>query len=41
LFYNGLKEKVKDELYAKDQPDTFNEYIVIAIRINDRIYSYK
>jgi hypothetical protein len=41
LFYNGFKEEVKDELYAKDRPDILDKYIAIAIRINNRIYSRK
>jgi hypothetical protein len=36
LFYDGLKENVKDELYKVDRPDTLDEYITIAIRINNR-----
>ena len=35
-FYEGLKEEVKDELYKVDRPDSLNEYIAIAIRIDDR-----
>ncbi|AEO60856.1 hypothetical protein MYCTH_2129999 [Thermothelomyces thermophilus ATCC 42464] len=38
LFYNGLKEKVKDELYKYDRPETLDEYIAQAIRIDDRLY---
>ena len=36
LFYNGLKEEVKDVLYDKDRPDILDAYIVIAIRIDDQ-----
>lgn len=36
LFYNGLKEEVKDELYKEERPDTIDKYIAIAIRIDDR-----
>ena len=36
LFYDGLKENVKDELYKVDRPDTLDEYIAIAIRVDDR-----
>ena len=39
LFYDDLKEDVKDELYQKDQPDTLDEYIAIAIRIDERQYA--
>ncbi|AEO53138.1 hypothetical protein MYCTH_2054216, partial [Thermothelomyces thermophilus ATCC 42464] len=38
LFYNGLKEKVKDKLYKYDRPKTLDKYIVQAIRIDDRLY---
>ena len=41
LFYNGLKEDVKDEPYKEDRPDTLDESIVKAIRIDDRQYSRK
>ena len=41
LFYNGLKEEVKDMLYDKDRPDTLDVYIAIAIRIDDRQYLRK
>ena len=41
LFYDSFKEEVKDELYRKDRPETLNEYIAIAIRIDDRLYACK
>jgi hypothetical protein len=41
LFYNGLKEEVKDELYKVDCPDSLDEYIGIAIRIDKRLYAWK
>ncbi len=41
LFYDGLKEEVRDELYQKDRPETLVEYIPIAIRIGNRQYSRK
>ena len=37
----GLKEEVKDELYKVDRPETLDDYIVIAIRIDDRLYAWK
>lgn len=36
LFYNGLKDEVKDELYKEERPDTIDKYIATAIRIDDR-----
>ncbi|KAL2125799.1 hypothetical protein VTI74DRAFT_2715 [Chaetomium olivicolor] len=41
LFYDGLKEEVKDELYKIDRPDSLDEYIAMAIRIDDRLYQRK
>jgi hypothetical protein len=41
LFYNSLKEEVKDKLYQKDRPKTIDEYIAIAICIDDYLYTYK
>ncbi|AEO59431.1 hypothetical protein MYCTH_2128489 [Thermothelomyces thermophilus ATCC 42464] len=32
-------EKVKDELYKYDRPETLDEYIAQAIRIDDRLYA--
>ena len=37
MFYNGLKDNVKDEIYKQDQPDEFSEYIVLAIKIDNRL----
>lgn len=36
VFYNGLKEEVKDELYKETIPKTLAEYIAMAVRIDDR-----
>jgi len=41
LFYDGLKEEVKDELYKDDRPDSLDDYIAMAIRIDDRQYTRK
>ncbi|RYP86989.1 hypothetical protein DL770_004838 [Monosporascus sp. CRB-9-2] len=41
LFYDGLKEEVKDELYKLDRPDALDEYIAMTIRIDDRLYARK
>lgn len=41
MFYDGLKEDVKDELYQKDQPETLDGYIAMAIRIDERQYARK
>jgi hypothetical protein len=39
LFYNRLKEEVKDELYKVDRPNLLNKYIGIAIWIDKRLYT--
>ena len=41
LFYKGLKEEVKDKLYCLDRPTMLDEYIKIAIQIDDRLYIQK
>ena len=41
LFYKGLKEEVKDELYYLDRPAILDKYIEIAIQIDDRLYIQK
>ncbi|EGO57501.1 hypothetical protein NEUTE1DRAFT_43181, partial [Neurospora tetrasperma FGSC 2508] len=38
LFYNSLKERIKDELYKEDRPETINIYINITIHIDDRLF---
>jgi hypothetical protein len=35
IFYEGLKEEVKDKLYRDEEPDTLTKYIAIAIRIDN------
>ena len=41
LFYKGLKEEVKDELYYLDYPTILDKYIEIAIRIDNWLYIQK
>ena len=41
LFYKGLKEEVKDELYCLDCPTILDKYIKIAIQIDNRLYIQK
>jgi hypothetical protein len=36
IFYEGLKEEVKDKLYRDEEPDTLTKYIAMAVRINNR-----
>jgi hypothetical protein len=38
MFYNGLKEEVKDELAKQDRPDDFLQYVELAIKIDNRLY---
>lgn len=39
IFYNGLKEDVKNEIYMKDRPETLEEYIAMAVTIDNRLYA--
>ena len=41
LFYEGLKEEVKDKLYCLDRPAMLDEYIEIAMWIDDYLYIQK
>jgi hypothetical protein len=34
FFYTGLKDRVKDVLYMRPRPDTFSEYVRMAVRID-------
>ncbi|KAF4439736.1 hypothetical protein F53441_12505 [Fusarium austroafricanum] len=36
IYYQGLKEEVKDELYKADRPDNMTEYVAMAIKIDER-----
>lgn len=38
MFYRGLKNSVKDELYKEDRPSSFDEYVNRAVRIDDRLW---
>ncbi|TID04827.1 Retrotransposon-like protein 1 [Colletotrichum higginsianum] len=38
MFYQGLKEEVKDELAKIDRPDDFLQYVEKAIQIDTRLY---
>ncbi len=37
-FYKGLKDKVKNDFYRKDIPDTLVEYIQCMVKIDNRLY---
>jgi hypothetical protein len=41
LFYDGLKDEVKDELCKTDRPGSLDKYMAMAIRIDDRLYARK
>ena len=41
LFYKGFKEEVKDKLYYLDRLVTLDEYIEIAVQIDDCLYIRK
>ena len=38
IFYRGLKPEVKDELYKADRPDNLNDYVAMAVKIDERQY---
>lgn len=38
IYYRGLKEEVKDELYLADRPEDLTKYITMAIKIDERQY---
>ncbi|KAF6784757.1 reverse transcriptase domain protein, partial [Colletotrichum musicola] len=38
MFYQGLKDEVKDELAKLDRPDDFLQYADLAIRIDNRLW---
>ncbi len=37
-FYDGLREDVKDELSKADKPESFDDYVEMAIKIDNRNY---
>ncbi|KAG6145849.1 hypothetical protein E4U38_003759 [Claviceps purpurea] len=39
LFYNGLREDVKDEIAKEDRPGTFDEFVSKVIKIDNRLYA--
>lgn len=41
VFYDRLKDEVKDRLFEIDEPDNLIKYIANAVRINNRIYERK
>ncbi|KAF6789399.1 reverse transcriptase domain protein [Colletotrichum musicola] len=38
MFYQGLKDEVKDKLVKLDRPDDFLQYTELAIKIDNRLY---
>ncbi|OAA35974.1 pol protein [Beauveria brongniartii RCEF 3172] len=41
LFYDGLREDVKDEIAKEDRPDDFDRFVEKAIKIDNRLYARK
>src|SRR5271156_7165424 len=37
-FYQGLKDNVKDDIVRGERPDTLQEMIATAVKINNRLY---
>ncbi|XDG04636.1 hypothetical protein ABKA04_004251 [Annulohypoxylon sp. FPYF3050] len=40
-FYHGLKERVKDEIYKMERPAQFDDYVEMAILIDNRQYEHE
>ena len=38
LFYHGLRDEVKDEICREDRPEEFDDYVTMAIKIDNRLY---
>lgn len=41
MFYVKLKEKVKDNIYKKEQPPLFNNFVKLTIKANNHLYKHK
>jgi hypothetical protein len=40
-YFDGLKEKVQEELYKEDRPESIHEYMTMATRIDNRQYQWR
>ncbi|KAK2730370.1 gag protein [Colletotrichum kahawae] len=38
MFYQGLKDEVKDEIIKVDQPEDFLQYAELAIKIDNQLF---
>ena len=38
VFYDGLREDVKDDLYREDRPELFDDFVDLAIKCDNRLY---
>jgi hypothetical protein len=38
MFYQGLKEEVKDEMARHDRPKDFLQYVELAVKLDNRLY---
>ncbi len=41
LFYDGLKDDVKDLLIDKEKPDVLHQLVTLVVKIDDRLYERK
>ncbi len=39
LFYDRLRENVKDEIAKEDRPDTFDEFVSKIIKVDNRLFT--
>ncbi len=39
LFYDRLRENVKDKIAKEDRPDNFDEFVSKIIKVNNRLYA--
>ncbi|KAF5120161.1 Retrotransposon-derived protein PEG10 [Metarhizium anisopliae] len=38
VFYQGLKEEVKDDIYREDRPELFDDFVEMVIKADNRLY---
>lgn len=41
LFYDGLKDDVKDQMVSRDRPDVLHRLVTMVVKIDDRLYERK
>lgn len=38
IFYDGLREDVKDDLYREERPELFDDFVDLAVKCDNRLY---